>query len=140
MLPAVPRAARSAKLHQAGKQLWQEALSKFPGDDVAARVWFDEHIIHRIEQLPVNEEAAQEDAAQEDAAQEDAAQEDAAQEDALVERVRTICLDAAQMYPDRGGDGMGSRQMGAGSRQSRQQGRPRGTGHDAQVPGPRLFR
>ena len=45
----------SAKLHQAGKQLWQEALSKFPGDDVAARAWFDEHIIHRIEQLPVNE-------------------------------------------------------------------------------------
>jgi len=68
----------SAKLHQAGKQLWQEALSKFPGDDVAARAWFDEHIIHRIEQLP-------------------------AQEDALVERVRTICLDAAQMYPDRKG-------------------------------------
>ncbi len=73
----------SAKLHQAGKQLWQEALSKFPGDDVAARAWFDEHIIHRIEQLPVTEEAAQ--------------------EDALVERVRTICLDAAQMYPDREG-------------------------------------
>jgi len=51
----------SAKLHQVGKQLWQEALSKFPGDDVAARAWFDEHIIHRIEQLPVNEETAQED-------------------------------------------------------------------------------
>jgi hypothetical protein len=41
----------SAKLHPAGKQLWQEALSKFPGDDVAARAWFDEHIIHRIEQF-----------------------------------------------------------------------------------------
>jgi hypothetical protein len=72
----------SAKLHQAGNQLWQEALSKFRGDDVAARAWFDEHIIHRIEQLPVNEEALQ--------------------EDALVERVRTICLDA-QIYPDREG-------------------------------------
>ena len=76
----------SAKLDQAGKQLWQEARSKFPGDDVAARAWFDEHIIHRIEQIPVKEEAAQ---------------EDAAQEDALVERVRTICIDAAQIYPDR---------------------------------------
>ena len=73
----------SAKLLQAGKQLWREALDKFPGDDVAARAWFDEHIIHRIEQIPVNEEATQ--------------------EDALVERVRTICLDAAQMYPDREG-------------------------------------
>jgi hypothetical protein len=73
----------SAKLLQAGKQLWQEARSKFPGDGVAARAWFDEHIIHRIEQISVNEEAPQ--------------------EDALVERVRTICLDAAQMYPDREG-------------------------------------
>jgi len=73
----------SAKLFQAGKQLWREALDKFPGDDVAARAWFDEHIIHRIDQIPANEEATQ--------------------EDALVERVRTICLDAAQMYADREG-------------------------------------
>src|SRR6266852_4294704 len=70
----------SAKLLQAGKQLWQEARDKFPGDDVAARAWFDEHLIHRIDQIPDNEEATQ---------------------DALVERVRTICVDAAQMYPDR---------------------------------------
>ena len=51
----------STGLLKAGKQLWKEARSKFPGDDVAARAWFDEHIIHRIEQLPVNEETAQED-------------------------------------------------------------------------------
>jgi hypothetical protein len=70
----------SAKLRQAAKQLWQEALSKFPGDDVAARAWFDEHIIHRVQSAPENEKAAQ--------------------EDALVERVRTICIDAARMYPD----------------------------------------
>ena len=70
----------SAKLLQAGKQLWREARSKFPSDDVAARAWFDEHIIHRVDAIPDNEEAA---------------------ENALVERVRTICVDAARMYPDR---------------------------------------
>jgi len=72
----------SAKLLQAGKQLWKEARSKFPGDDVAARAWFDEHIVHRIDSAPDSEEAAQGE---------------------LVERLRTICIHAAQMYPDREG-------------------------------------
>jgi len=63
---------------QTGKQLWQEARSKFPGDYVAA--WFDEHIVHRIDSTPDTEEAVQ--------------------DVALVERVRTICVDAAQMFPD----------------------------------------
>jgi hypothetical protein len=70
----------SARLLKAGKQLWKEARSKFPGDDVAARAWFNEHIVHRIDWTADNEKAA---------------------EDALVERVRTICVDAARMYPDR---------------------------------------
>jgi hypothetical protein len=69
----------SARLLKAGKQLWKEARSKFPGDDVAARAWFNEHIVHRIDWTADNEEAAQ---------------------DALVERVRAICIDAVQMYPD----------------------------------------
>jgi len=63
---------------------WMARLCKPPdsaGDDVAARAWFDEHIVHRIDSAD-NEEAAQ---------------------DPLVERLRTICIDAAQMYPDREG-------------------------------------
>jgi hypothetical protein len=70
----------SVKLLQTGKQLWQEALSKFPGDYVAARAWFDEHIVHRIDSTRDTEGAIQ--------------------ALALVERVRTICVEAVQMYPD----------------------------------------
>jgi hypothetical protein len=69
----------SAKVRQAGNRLWKEARSKFPGDDLAARAWFNEHLVHRVDALAHNEKA---------------------DEDAMVERVRTICIDAVQMYPD----------------------------------------
>jgi hypothetical protein len=73
----------SAKVRQAGNRLWKEARSKFPGDDLAARAWFNEHLVHRVDAMAHNEEADED-----------------ADEDALVERVRTICIDAVRMYPD----------------------------------------